>query len=365
MTRMGGEKFATRPLQGVTCAAILLLATGLLLAAPTVHSSFSTSTSTTGAFRTAATWGPANTVPPSITGPVALGGQLTGRDGEWSAAPSSFARRWLRCHETCTSVPGATGSTYILTAADVGHRIRFEVSAGTTTATSQPTSALAPTATTPGSISGDTPVGSTLTLTPATWTLHPVLPPTLNRTWWRCPGTAAFSPTTCSVSNFGSSTYKTNPVDVGHTLRVREHAIQNGVEGTVITNAFGPVGQPQLLSAVATTNAQSACPLSALTDNNTTTLWCSPETQPVVAGQWVRIDLGAVKTVSRVRIAYFAQTATYAAEGSPNGSTWQAVPAGGQALTPARQLRYVRLRATSGARCGCGGQVAEMSAEGF
>ena len=364
MTRAGGENFAGRPLHRVTCAAIVILATGLLLAAPTVHSSFSTSTSASGAFRTADAWGPVNTVPPSIEGTVALGAHLTGRDGTWDGATTSFTRRWLRCQSECAAIPGATASTYLLTTSDIGHRLRFEVSVGGTTATSEPTAALAPSAA-PGALAGDTPIGSTLTLTPATWTLHPTLPPTLGRTWWRCPGTAPFSPTTCSVSSTDSTTYRTRTVDLGHTLRVRENAIQNGAEGAVVTNPVGPVGEPQWLPAVASTNAQSGCPLTAVTDSDTTTMWCTPDSQPVRSGQWVRIDLGAVKTVTRVQIAYFKQTANYVAETSTNGSSWQNVPEDETKFTTSRQVRYLRFRATSNAGCSCGWRVFDMSAQGF
>jgi hypothetical protein len=72
------------------------------------------------------------------------GSLLTANPGAWSGKqPISYSYRWLRCNSAggaCASIGGATSSTYRLTSSDVGHKIRFTVTArnsiGSTTVTS-------------------------------------------------------------------------------------------------------------------------------------------------------------------------------------------------------------------------------------
>lgn len=95
---------------------------------------------------------PANTVLPSISGTKTQGQTLTGADGTWTGAPSPAvtARQWLRCDATGANpvaINGATATTYVLTANDIGSTIRFSVTeantGGTVTATSAATTAVA------------------------------------------------------------------------------------------------------------------------------------------------------------------------------------------------------------------------------
>lgn len=74
---------------------------------------------------------PVNTRRPSVTGSWVEGSTATLDRGAWTGA-SSFAQQWLRCDSaggSCAAVPGATGLTYRLTAADVGHKMRADVTA--------------------------------------------------------------------------------------------------------------------------------------------------------------------------------------------------------------------------------------------
>ena len=72
---------------------------------------------------------PAPTSPPAIAGTPREGLTLTASAGSWSGtAPVSVARQWQRCDSgggNCADVPGAAGTQYNLTAADVGHTIRL------------------------------------------------------------------------------------------------------------------------------------------------------------------------------------------------------------------------------------------------
>jgi hypothetical protein len=96
---------------------------------------------------------------PSISGTAQQGQTLTGNLGTWAGTqPITITQWWLRCDQNgngCTNITGATHTTYVLTSADVSHRIRFHVHAansrGTAGSTSGPTAVVAatPTPTTP------------------------------------------------------------------------------------------------------------------------------------------------------------------------------------------------------------------------
>ncbi|MGE4426879.1 MAG: hypothetical protein AB7G37_10555, partial [Solirubrobacteraceae bacterium] len=62
---------------------------------------------------------PTNRSRPHLTGDAVVGQTLTCTDGTWDDA-TSFTRQWLRDGEV---IPGATDSTYTLTAADQGRRV--------------------------------------------------------------------------------------------------------------------------------------------------------------------------------------------------------------------------------------------------
>ena len=94
---------------------------------------------------------PQSTARPTITGDPQVGESLTANDGTWTNNPTSFAYQWQRCDVdsiVCGSVPGATGKAYGVRTADVGFRLRVQVTArnasGTGTATSNTTSIVVP-----------------------------------------------------------------------------------------------------------------------------------------------------------------------------------------------------------------------------
>jgi hypothetical protein len=86
---------------------------------------------------------PVGVTPPTVTGTAQQGQTLTATPGTWSAADATLAYQWQRCDAAganCVAVPGATTSTYAVTAADAGTTLRVVVTAtnrfGTATATS-------------------------------------------------------------------------------------------------------------------------------------------------------------------------------------------------------------------------------------
>ena len=84
---------------------------------------------------------PNNTELPTVTGTTMGGQTLTADPGEWTGAPTSYQYAWQRCNSGgtgCGTISGATGTTYLLGAADNGHTIRVEVTATNTLGTSLP-----------------------------------------------------------------------------------------------------------------------------------------------------------------------------------------------------------------------------------
>jgi hypothetical protein len=76
--------------------------------------------------------GPTNTVRPALSGEAAIGGTLRVTNGSWSPTPSFVTRQWQRCTADgtgCVNIAGATGQTYGVRLADVGHRLRAHVTA--------------------------------------------------------------------------------------------------------------------------------------------------------------------------------------------------------------------------------------------
>jgi hypothetical protein len=74
---------------------------------------------------------PYPTAAPAVQGTALEGQTLTATTGSWTGSPA-FAYQWRQCFmdgSGCTDVPGATGSTYPLSAGDVGHSYRVRVTA--------------------------------------------------------------------------------------------------------------------------------------------------------------------------------------------------------------------------------------------
>ena len=94
---------------------------------------------------------PRNVEPPTISGSPVLGQTQTANRGMWSGTqPISFSFQWRSCNASggnCSSINGATGTTYVTKQSDVGSTLRVRVTArntnGTETASSAPTAVIA------------------------------------------------------------------------------------------------------------------------------------------------------------------------------------------------------------------------------
>lgn len=177
---------------------------------------------------------PVIATPPAIAGLAQEGQTLTASAGTWRNPPTRFAYQWRRCDAagaSCTVVAGATGSTYSVTAADVGSTLRVAVTAsnasGSKTAVSLQTavvSAAAPPVNTAlPTIGGVAQQGQTLTGSTGTWTGSPT---SFAYQWQHCD--PAGSPCV-NVTNATGPTYGVGAGDVGFRLLLAVTA----------TNAFG------------------------------------------------------------------------------------------------------------------------------
>ncbi len=167
---------------------------------------------------------PTNTAPPFVDGVAKIGATLTLTRGAWSGTPPpTLVDQWQRCDETggsCVDIPGATGLTYVLVAADVGSTIRVNEtatnSAGSASAVSIPTSVIAPLApvnTAPPTVTGVVQRGQTLTATTGAWTNGPT---EFFGQWRRCNTSGGAC---VDIADANAGVYTLVAADVGFTIR--------------------------------------------------------------------------------------------------------------------------------------------------
>ena len=172
---------------------------------------------------------PVNQTEPQISGSATEGQTLTASNGTWvGAQPMTFSYRWVRCAAdggnpdgtNCAVISGATKSTYALVAADVGSRLRVQVtamnSAGGTTDASNPTAvvsaAKAPANTRRPAISGSMVEGVLVTLDRGTWTGAT----SFTQQWLRCNSAGGGC---VSIAGATGTQYRLTAADVGHKIR--------------------------------------------------------------------------------------------------------------------------------------------------
>lgn len=176
---------------------------------------------------------PQSITAPQINGTAAQDATLTVTEGSWSGSPTQISDQWQDCDPTslvCTDIPGATGSSYTLTANDVGEQIQVVETAtgagGSTTQESDMTdvvASLAPVNISPPGIDGDQGmVGEVLTEIPGEWQNSP----SVSLQWEDCDITG----TVCTaIPGATGPTYTTTENDVNASIVVVETA----------TNAYG------------------------------------------------------------------------------------------------------------------------------
>lgn len=188
---------------------------------------------------------------PMISGTPTEGQTLTTSNGLWPQLYPPFitySYQWQLCDadgNACENIPGETSNQHVLSAADVGNRLRAFVTANdgelTQSQTSAATEVIAPDAPptpTPPIVTGSAVDGQTLSATEGTWT-EPNSGLTFTYQWWRCNADQVYD---CSeISGATSSTVLLTPSEVSFKIKVVVTA-DNG-EGTADqTSALtGPV----------------------------------------------------------------------------------------------------------------------------
>jgi hypothetical protein len=236
---------------------------------------------------------PVNTAVPTITGTVKDGQTLTSTTGTWTGTtPLTYARQWRRCDSAganCADISGATGTTYVLAAADVGQKIRVVLtatnSAGSTSASSAATAtviAAAPANTALPTISGTAKEGQLLTASTGTWTGSATISYTYQ--WQRCNSAGA---SCTAISGATLATYRLASTEVTKTVKAVVTA----------TNGAGNASATSTATATVTTGVPVNTALPVVTGtttdgqalSSTTGTWAGTATI-TYARQWKRCD---------------------------------------------------------------------------
>jgi hypothetical protein len=187
------------------------------------------------------TVGPSSTSGPTVAGQLQQGKKLTALSGTWLGTGTiTYAFQWYRCDANaahCSSIHGATKSTYTQVAKDVGQSLGLTVRGTDSTGTAEAyasVSGLVAGATSPFAataqpvIAGDPIVGTAVSVQNAVWTATPTA---TTYTWLRCnPNGRACAPIAAQTA----STYTLATDDLGHTLV----AAATGTSGTAKVTAL-------------------------------------------------------------------------------------------------------------------------------
>ncbi|MHB1861246.1 MAG: IPT/TIG domain-containing protein, partial [Solirubrobacteraceae bacterium] len=165
---------------------------------------------------------------PSISGSSELGERLEANPGIWvGEGVLAYAYQWQRCNEAgagCTSIEGATSSSYTPVSADVGGTLRVAATAttpaGKATATSAPTAKVgdeprAPKNTSAPALEGYPTAGDTLAAQIGAWSGGE--PVEYAFQWQRCNEAGSEC---ADIEGATKAAYVLRETDVGHQLRV-------------------------------------------------------------------------------------------------------------------------------------------------
>jgi hypothetical protein len=186
---------------------------------------------------------PANTKAPSISGTSQQGKTLNVVAGVWTNEPTKFKYQWRRCNtkgEACESIETAKASSYVATAADIGHTLRVEETAenaagpgpAATSAATEEVLPPIPVNTGVPTISGTVQQGQILTEHQGTWEYSPT---EFKYQWEQC---NKLGEGCLPISGANEQTYVPKSTDVGLTLRVEEFAKNaGGTSGPAVSAA--------------------------------------------------------------------------------------------------------------------------------
>ncbi len=168
--------------------------------------------------------GPVLLARPSIAGALQVGSQLSGDAGVWSGGGTiAYAYQWYRCDARgshCSTLRGATKSTYSLVAADAGRTLALTVRATDSTGTSLGYSSLVGAVASSSALAareqpqldGIPALGQELRVTAPVFATRPS---SLTYAWLRCtPTVRACTP----IAGADQPVYTVTPDDAGHAL---------------------------------------------------------------------------------------------------------------------------------------------------
>ena len=270
---------------------------------------------------------PVNTAEPVVSGSPVEGSSVSTTTGTWTGVGTiTYAYQWVRCGadgglpdgSNCPSISGATSSSYTLTADDIDHRLRVQVTAsnaaGSTTAASNAT-ALVTQSTTTGpprntvepSISGTFIQGRLLFASVGTWS--GATPITYTYQWVRCgaDGGAGDGSNCTFISGGTSSSYILTSDDVGSRMRIRVTASNSLAVETAASNASATV------AAVSTPSTPPPPPPTAPANTRVPSVIGTPS-----VGQTLFVSLG---TWTGTSLTYTYQWLRCGADGGSAGGS--------------------------------------------
>ena len=293
-----------------------------LLVGVTGTNSAGTGTANSAATGTVTPLAPANTAVPVITGSAKEGQLLSASTGTWTGTPTiTFGYQWESCSgSTCTSISGATASTYRLVSAQVGKTIKVIVTGtnagGSATGTSVATATVttgAPVNTALPAITGTAKDGQVLTASPGTWAGTATI--TFTYQWQSCNSTGG---SCANISGATASAYTVVSGNVGGTLQVIVTA-HNSVGTATATAPITPV-------VVATAPANTVLPAitgaaqAGQTLSTSTGTWTGTPTI-TFAYQWERCNTSGASCTNITG----ATASTYVLASADVGSTVRAI----------------------------------------
>jgi hypothetical protein len=174
---------------------------------------------------------PANVTPPVIDDDTPVVGQTVNASGDtWVGAPTSVGYQWRRCADaggtSCADIAGATSPAYTVAPDDAGSFLAVRATAvngeGSTPSDSAPTSMVPPYNMAPPTITGVPRNGETLTATDGSWT---GTSQEIARQWLRCDAAGGAC---VDIAGETGGQHVLDDNDLGHTIRVRETATNEG-----------------------------------------------------------------------------------------------------------------------------------------
>jgi hypothetical protein len=190
-----------------------------------------------------------STAQPLVAGLALQGKAVQASTGVWSPTPAKVTYEWLRCNRNgrvCGRIANASGSSYTIGAADVGHALvaLVQASFGTTaqsaysvaTAVAMPATVVGPTPVAGPTVTGTAAKGRQLTASPGTWSGSG--PVTFTYQWYRCDATASQC---LLIRGATRETYTLGTRDLGKTLGLTLRATDASGTAIAYAGVVGPI----------------------------------------------------------------------------------------------------------------------------